>query len=705
MIMSLSISIISIANEYNITEKTDTSKITQADTLRGDSTYKSLLIDEVEVRGHNVRHEADKDVWAITDEMRKNTYDCFELIEKIPHFYYDKYNQTISYGQQSKVLLLIDGRDKGTTFTGNLANMRFSNIEVCYNPTGRYANYDVVINMISKEHWVGYDVSLSISGAKVRSTGNEDISGRGQFAYTLPKYDVAASVGYRHEGVVSQSTLELQENNNLTYLPLYDNSTIDKSRQNNGNAWVDMDFKLNKNHVVSLRYAHNLVDRNANTYSTIARYSSVDLTESLVNRDLVKDFDMYQNLISVYYMGKFGKWQLNSDFTTDIYHQNQLYEYSETDMVGSRTMNSSDRHSYTFNLSAAGNLGKYGNLDFGYEGYWRKYDTEQVGTANIAESNMSKNRLYGTWSRKLGKGFRLMLGLDGQLQNNSVKGYDDEDTQFLWSCNSSLSWNCQKYDRWSARISVHGITTYPTLLQKVALQNNTDAVVYTTGNPYLKSSTLQRITASVSWDPFTASLWLENEPNSIQSIYFSDGTRTCLTFDNIKKSLYNVSLSYGQNYKLWGGTFSPNLRIAIEGTKFDMPDRKYTASCFNVTMRLRYSYKDTQVHLYYENNNTKRAIANGVSQTGSDLWRIVYSRDFLKNRLSLSLTWVMPLRIGVKRYEYTEVTTPYYYSHTVTDNVWKHQNELTFSIRYRFAKGQRVRKLSHSQFSDKELND
>ena len=705
VIILLSVAVMTNANEYIITERTDTSKTTQTDTLSKDSTWKSLQIDEVVIKGRNVRHEADKDVWTITDEMRENTYDCFDLIEKIPHFFYDKFNQSISYKQQSKVLLLIDGRDKGVKFTGNLANIRFSNIEVYYNPTGRYSAYDVVINLISKERWVGYDVSLGALGEKVRSTGNESIGGRGQLAYTLPKYDVAASINYSHKGTEALNTLELLENNNLRYSPLSTNSTVDQSRMNRGSAWIDMDFKLNKNHIVSLKYTHSLNDRNACTRSTMTRYSSTDLTGTLVTRNLAKDYDMHQNLISVFYMGKIGQWQLNSDFTVDIYHQNQLYDYDETDMTASRTMNSSDRRSYTFNLSAASNLGKYGNLSLGYESYYRKYDTEQIGRDNFTENSMSKNRLYGTWSKKLSREFRITLGLDGQLQNNSVKGYDNEETQFLWSCKSSLMWNSQKYKRWSARISVNGLTTYPTLLQKVALQNNTDAVVYTTGNPYLKSSTLHRVITSVSCDPFSVDTWFEYAPNSIEPVYTSDGTYTRLTYDNVKTSSFSISLSYGKNYKLLGGTFSPYLSVGIDGNQFNMPEHKYTASCICITMRLRYSYKDTDVHLYYENNNAKRAIANGISQTGSDLWRIVFSRDFLKKRLSASLTWVMPLRIGVKRYEYTEVMTPYYYSRTVTDNVWKRQNELTFSIRYRFAKGHKVRKLSHSQFSDKELND
>ena len=77
-----------------------------------DSIYKSIDLKEVTISASNLLHHGDKDIWLVTDEMRKNTFDTFSLIGKIPGMYYDKKLKSLLYNNRENVLLLIDGKEK-----------------------------------------------------------------------------------------------------------------------------------------------------------------------------------------------------------------------------------------------------------------------------------------------------------------------------------------------------------------------------------------------------------------------------------------------------------------------------------------------------------------------------------------------------------------------------------------------------------------
>ena len=55
--------------------------------VKQDSIWKDVYLEKVVVEGSQVIHYPDKDVWTITKAMRKNTFDTYSLLSKIPGFY------------------------------------------------------------------------------------------------------------------------------------------------------------------------------------------------------------------------------------------------------------------------------------------------------------------------------------------------------------------------------------------------------------------------------------------------------------------------------------------------------------------------------------------------------------------------------------------------------------------------------------------
>ena len=137
------------------------------DTLRKDSIWKNVNLENITIKGSNIAHYPDKDVYTITDEMRKNTIDTYGILEKLPGMFVDKIDRSITYKGKQNIIVLVDGKKKDISYIGNLHNMRFKKIEVYENTHPRYLNADVVINVITKEQWQGFDFSDNTSAKDI----------------------------------------------------------------------------------------------------------------------------------------------------------------------------------------------------------------------------------------------------------------------------------------------------------------------------------------------------------------------------------------------------------------------------------------------------------------------------------------------------------------------------------------------------------
>ena len=65
--------------EHSSLDSIAKSKEGSQSTTPKDSVWKEKKLKEVIVKGSNVTHYPDKDVWKITDEMRKNTFDSYDI--------------------------------------------------------------------------------------------------------------------------------------------------------------------------------------------------------------------------------------------------------------------------------------------------------------------------------------------------------------------------------------------------------------------------------------------------------------------------------------------------------------------------------------------------------------------------------------------------------------------------------------------------
>ena len=118
---------------------------------------------EVIVVGDSIVRYGDRDVVRITKYMRRGSYNTGEMLDKIPGVSYNRVTGDISYLGDKNICLLVDSLPKDASYIKNLGHLRFEKVEIIHNPRGKYADYDYIINLRTKNHYEGYENSLYLS--------------------------------------------------------------------------------------------------------------------------------------------------------------------------------------------------------------------------------------------------------------------------------------------------------------------------------------------------------------------------------------------------------------------------------------------------------------------------------------------------------------------------------------------------------------
>ena len=95
---------------------------------------------------------------------------------------------------------------------------------------------------------------------------------------------------------------------------------------------------------------------------------------------------------------------------------------------------------------------------------------------------------------------------------------------------------------------------------------------------------------------------------------------------------------------------------------------------------------------------------HGFSEYGFDLWNLSVGKYLLKDRLVLSLDYVIPLNIGVRRSQKSEIRTPFYLQKNALD-LGIYDNMLIFRLTFRFGKGKETREIRDNTRYDNESID
>lgn len=694
LFFSLSVSPLGVAAQSNEQPQ-------RTDSIPTDSVWKSEVLDSIVVKGSKVTHQLDKDVFTITDEMREKTFNTYDLIGKLPGFFYNRVTKKLSFRGKDNVCLLVDGIEKDIDYTGRLSNARFKKIEITPNPTGRFDGFDVVVNLITKAGWQGYELNVGPS-VRVAPSGDKQEAHApfGSFTFTLPKWDWAVSYDYTHEREKRNTYTELAEAGQLEYKSVGSkDGTTDINQDNSHFAWVDTDYRLSKNHVISARYAFVCQDQELKSNNLMEKHIIGQDLRSVTERNTCNNVDKQYHAFSMYYRGQLSpKWKLYADATYSHQHDHRSFSYAEQTYTSySSSKNSMDMQKFT--LDATNNYSPKGMVNFGISINGRNYYDRDI---NNGEESKYKDRHYRPYARlhyQITKNISTGVGgLAEIIHTNPANG--EKDNRLMWGGNANLRANTNDY-KLSANLMYDYRIAYPSLVQLTTINQRHDSLIVSSGNPKLHASGTHLLIASVNYKKFSLSSTIIHSSNAIMPVYKTGNGFIWHTYDNAKSSYVNLHALYNDRFKLGKNTLDVNGMLTYNFSSVKYESQRQSVSGLGVRVMANWqTEKWGSLMLMYSRMPSKTVSLQTVSHTyTNDGWVLFYSVPLLNNRLVVDVDFFLPIKMGVDFETWSTTETPFYTQHYAYDNYNAAKYKVGITLQYRLAKGKAVNKLNNRQSS------
>ena len=668
----------------------------QADSIPNDSIWRSEVLDSVVVKGSKVVHDMDKDVWTITDEMRHGTYDTNELVGKIPGFFYNRSSRSLTYMGRDNIRFLINGIEKEADFVGMLVNKRFHKIEITQHPTGRYQDYDVVVNLISRNEWLGYEGIARGTFSAAPSGDTNETAPYSFFSFTSPHIDASANYSFKHNDEWKNVRIAMTEQNLLRYNTLEDKISSEYSQKNIHYAWADADYRINKKQIVSFKYSFVVQDNNMNSRYQMEKSNIPQNTSQVVERNSRDDVQKRYHAFSVYYRGEFKGWNLYSNITYSRQHDFRYYNFSEQNYQTS-TNTDNTYNVLQYNADANINVGKSNRLNFGLQGLYRNLTDGLSENRQEISYNSMHHRFYGKLSHRFTPNISGSVG--GVAEYSHTHSFGGlKDRQFLWGGNAQLRLSAMN-NKLSASMNYRYQLSYPTLVQLSTVRRTLDSLTVSSGNSGLKHTANHYISADISYSKFGLWAFLNHDANQIEPVYKTTDGMIWQTYDNMRNSSLFLMAFYKDQIQLKNAALTIDLDAEYNTTALKYGSERKSVSWFGTSCGLTYQHDKlgdlTMVYWFQPRKGiTLQSTSYVYNKDGVEL---VYAKRFCKNKLLLQINYQLPLKWAADYQSYSNTYTPAYTREYSYDSFSIKKNMLNILVIYRLAHGREVRKLTNQQ--------
>ena len=653
----------------------------------------ATLLSEVSVTAGIVQHKVDRNSYLVTADMRQGTSNAQELLNKIHGVRFDKVSNTIKVGTESDVLLLVDGMQQSQEYIKTLLPERINRIEVVNEPSGRYVSegYSAIINFILKKDYTGYDINIdNFSILNVSGTNGDDWLATEQprigLTYTRNNINIYGMYmsGRRRWNTAVEKKLNYMNSNKWESLDVSIDDPNNIYKNDNHYITAGINYNLTPDHIISIQG-----DYRKNKTSMQEEYDMLSHNTLFINNrteNEVKDDDY---VASLFYKGQVNdRLNLYGDFSYNGYSNNvdnfnrllinnELWGKSEHQYE-------EDKKQTVFNAEANYKLSEKINFDVGYSNVWRKYNSLSLQGENFLDYVEYRNKifLYAQFNPAENLSLKLGSALEYVHINNKGSGFSK------WSLQPylQLNWAVNKTVNLNAAYTTN--IYYPTLYQLSSMETVVDTFLIQKGNPALKSAV--RHTASVRltlWDRLSIVPTFKYTPERISEIYTYDSERLELfrTFDNVDVKQYVLQMFYDQpigNYFKFKSSFA----FYHDRASFNDVENSYNGWLMDAEISYYNPVYNLGVDFGYYRNMDKSILLEGYQMINIDNWLLSLSKQFWNNQLSVSLSYIPPLPMGIRSEQLREIDTPHYQEKTIM-NLKTYDNMLFLRVGLRFNDG------------------
>ncbi|MCD8291446.1 MAG: hypothetical protein LUC91_08095 [Prevotella sp.] len=696
-------------------------QLSEKDSLRLDSIEAALTdsLKQVEVNASNIVHLRDKDVIYITREMRKGSYNTGELLGKVPGMTYNNLTKELRYQGQTKILILVDSLEYNEKYIKNLHHIRFNKIEIIPNPKGKYANYDIIINLCRNEKYEGWEIEgeyslvLSPGDRNMLNTPFDHAEWYPAWTYTRNKWNFYANYygKFDQEGTDILSTTQYLLNNYTEeVIKNPDVTRNQKTHDRFHGVNVASDYQFNKHNSVSISYRYMWSDNDKSKPETVVRsdlYGNVQ--DTIGSTSFSTDRWNYHQFASFYRGGK-GAWNYSASLNYNRLTSNTTYNLKKTSGYET-TDNRWSRMDHTYGKAEVNRrfLQEKIYWAIGYDDLWKHYKQQRTETHESLTDYTLKQSTVWTYGN-FNVTEKASLSVLASITTNKTKGDEAKDRYLSWRGDLTY-YQKMKAEQW-LRLNYSCSVSNPDLNKVTSYGQFSDSLTWSGGNPQLRSSVshwarlqyyfLKCLAISVedTYQPRTFDNITTLEYGELQN--GMEGYYAATMPQNAKWNKASINIDFTK--QIGNLTLSANASFWRVGGKYNS-FKHYVNGC-QYAAEIQYYIEKWQLSplINYSGGSNQGGWAQGYSKKNYDWLYLVLTKYLCKQRLQILFLYTVPVHLTSGRDMYV-IDTPATFSHVVNSNFnYNVNNHVELVIRFNFGGGKSVRQYNR-EMSEEKLND
>lgn len=634
--------------------------------------------------------------YIITQRNIQKASNIYSLIDQIPGLHYNTIDQTVELFGSSEYAITVNGIQMSKQEIDAISPDLVKKISIIHTPSGKWLSMGVkyVIDIHLKEE---DGILLNVQNLLITAPENDENlianeQPRVHLQYVKGKFTANAGYGYGniHWNYKNSFNKIYPDGSKLNNYSLKHPTEFNSSLNHNGYARAIYNFNENNLLTASLDYQ-------SGKYKILNNTSHVMEVESETTNVEEFTYDMRECndwKASLYWLGHINvKWAISASANLNSTNFEQLYIYSTNDNLQESSLRNSKRYSYQ-NIDISYTDGNKLGINFGINGIYNRYKvinkTNQKTTMN---RSYRKADIYGYISYNLTDNLNLYGGLK--------LGYVNDESNEKYYVAPLITLNYFPQSIFGLIATYNAEPSYPKQHQLDNTLYRIDKILYQQGNPMLPSTTISHIISLQMsfWNKLYFTNFLLYSPKEIADFYINHEDKIISTYTSQDLLQYSTLIEH-----TWEITKNWQWNNSIQLNYFKIKDNISTNDAFNITGNSVLQYYSEKIGLtaqieYWRNLN-KIPSLQGYYETGYDMWNLSVDKFLFKKKLSLSLSYVIPLDIGIRQNQETIIrSTGYMSKNNLNLNIY--DNMLVFRMIFRINHGKHTQTIDdNTSYSD-----
>ncbi len=630
-----------------------------------DSTlFKTVDMNDVVIVSDMAKKDADKETVFITDSLRKGTANVAQLLDKIPGITADWATDEISIGKDKDVPIIVNGKDVKKDYAIGINPQRVKRVEIMRYPAGKYSDYPIVLNLVLKNEYEGWDMNTFARGFysfRNRHSNNEALGAN--FTYSLAKVNVYGNIGLAHRQVYETSAYECGSGDGAT---IKTDGTDHKNPNtstmgNSGELNLGFDYKLSDLQMLSLQA---WMEKRGTKLDETYRLWEGGTYASQRSED---DYETDDYTIGLYYTGKFfSRLDVSSELVYNRYDIDEDRLYSTDDELALNPYKGNKDY-WRYYVSGRYLLNDYLTFMADFTQTWKDYtNTDREDGGTLYKSEETRSKLMGALFYRPLRNLNFLLGSHVLKVTNKEKLTGETQRQTSWMPLGKAYWKPFKWVSINANYFCD--VEYPNLDQLSTVGWQVNDLMWHRGNAGLKPRVMHYTEFTLDFTNIVkVNYMFKRSKNEIVDYYLQDGDRTWETQTNC---------NYEHNYIGLEGDYqlAKGLEFSFTGNyqwyyRYRKGENKHFGRTWYLDTNLQWQVPQTKwsVMASYFVRHDKFPMLQGKQYNEEEDLCLTVSYPLQEGKLPISIMVKVPSEL-ISKQTYTKVDTPNFSYHQYGDD-------------------------------------